>query len=51
LRAGFEAPTRGADLAEHNSLAALDLLSGGLANYAPSPTRQSPRTPPSTECD
>jgi transcriptional regulator MftR-like protein len=30
LRAGFEAPT-----VEPNSLAALELLSGGLVNYAP----------------
>jgi AcrR family transcriptional regulator len=45
LRAGFEAPARGTDRAEHNSLAALELLTGGLANYAPAP----PRRPPSTE--
>jgi AcrR family transcriptional regulator len=37
LRAGFEAQTRGAALAEHNSLSALDLLTRGLASYAPAP--------------
>jgi AcrR family transcriptional regulator len=51
LRAGFEAPTRGTDWVEHNSLAALELLSGGLVNYAPAPPRQPPGTPPSTEGD
>lgn len=37
LRAGLEAPTQGGVPAEHNSLAALDLLARGLADYAPSP--------------
>lgn len=37
LRAGFEAPTRGGDPAQHNSLAALDLLARGIAGYAPAP--------------
>lgn len=39
LRAGFEVPTRGADPAPHNSLAALDLLAAGLAGYAPAPAQ------------
>lgn len=36
LRAGFESHTRTV-AAEHNSLAALDLLAHGLAGYAPAP--------------
>jgi AcrR family transcriptional regulator len=51
LRAGFEAPARGTDRAEHNSFAALELLSGGLANYAPASLRQPPRARPSTDGD
>lgn len=38
LRAGLEAPTPGGTPVEHNSLAALDLLTRGLSDYASAPT-------------
>ncbi|MGI5128067.1 TetR/AcrR family transcriptional regulator [Pseudonocardia sp. CA-107938] len=37
LRAGLEAPTPTRGHAEHNSLAALDLIARGLGDYAPAP--------------